>query len=245
MKLTVLGSGGIRPDLRRAGPAHLLSEDGAHLLLDAGPGMLRALLREGISAADLRGLVVTHRHPDHVAELVLLLENECVRRRSAPLALAAPAILDAYLAFHAAWGRAAPKALPYRIERHVLPGPARIGPFEIESRSVPHVEHSVGVAVRARGRCLVYPGDCGPGAEVIELARGADLLLIECSLPAGERSAAHLAPADAAEIALRAGVRRLVLTHFPPEADAETAVAICRQRGLDVLAAEDGMQLEV
>ena len=104
MRLTVLGSGGIQPTRDRAGPAYLVSAQGRHLLLDAGPGTLRGLLRAGVDTADLGGVCITHRHPDHCCELILLIELEDAMGRKAPLGLAGPAILDDYLAFFERFG---------------------------------------------------------------------------------------------------------------------------------------------
>ena len=87
---------------------------------------------------------------------------------------------------------------------------------------------------------MVYPGDCGPGKEVVNLAKDADLLILECTMPSGSPSPAHLTPEDAADIALQSGTKQLVLSHFPPTADVEGAVAICRKVGIEVAAAKDG-----
>jgi ribonuclease BN (tRNA processing enzyme) len=73
---------------------------------------------------------------------------------------------------------------------------------------------------------LAYTGDTGPTADVVELARGAELLLAEASFvaevpPAAQR---HLSSArDAGRQAAAAGVGRLVLTHLLPGTDAAAA----------------------
>ena len=79
MKLTVLGSGGIFPDPQRGGPAYLLTHQDHHLLLDAGPGALRALVKSRVSLDDLDGVCITHQHADHTGELFLLLDLERYR----------------------------------------------------------------------------------------------------------------------------------------------------------------------
>ena len=69
-----------------------------------------------------------------------------------------------------------------------------------------------------RGLKIVYSGDTGPSEALIELARGADLLIHECTFDDGllERALrdGHSTPSIAAEAALRAGVKELVLTHL-------------------------------
>ena len=60
--------------------------------------------------------------------------------------------------------------------------------------------------------------DTGICDEAVELAAGADLLVIEATFRSDEeelaRYAGHLTAADAGRIAAEAGVRKLVLTHF-------------------------------
>lgn len=79
------------------------------------------------------------------------------------------------------------------------------------------------------GRCtLVYTADTGAGVDLAPFARGADLLIAESTFVAanGHNRRGHLTAAEAADLARRAGVGRLLLTHFLPstpiaEAEAE------------------------
>ncbi len=68
-----------------------------------------------------------------------------------------------------------------------------------------------------RGRVVVYSGDTMPFDGMVDFARNADVLVHESSFDSSLRAKAiedmHSTAADAAEIALRAGVRRLVLYH--------------------------------
>ena len=245
MKLTVLGSGGIVPDPQRGGPAYLLSHQDHHLLLDAGPGALRALVKTSVSLDDLDGICITHQHADHTGELFLLLDLERYRIRKKPLWFAGTSIVDELIDFHRNWGRQQPYELPFALERLPLPGTGNIGPFTIEGARVPHTTNSIGLRITADDHTVVYPGDCGPAKEVVKLAKDADLLILECTMPSGSPSPAHLTPEDAAEIAVQSGAKKLVLSHFPPTADVDGAVAICRKVGIDVYAAKDGVNYEL
>ena len=245
MNLTILGSGCIYPDPRRGGPAFLVSHGEQHLLLDIGSGALRALAQAGLQPTDLKGVCISHRHPDHITEFGLLLELGNTFNRKAPLLVAGPAFVDDLVAFFLGIGRQRSSELNYPVERLVLPGKSQQAPFTIEGRPVPHVDHSVGLKISAGSRSLVYPGDCGPGKEVVELARGADLLILECTLDPGQHSAAHLAPEDAAQIALQSGCGKLLLTHFRPDADVEQALTICHKMGIDAGAATDGARYQL
>ena len=73
------------------------------------------------------------------------------------------------------------------------------------------------------GWSLVYTGDTPEDGRVVELARGARVLLAECSFPEEEAAPNHLTPSAAARMARAARVRTLVLTHFYPSMDPEEA----------------------
>ena len=101
------------------------------------------------------------------------------------------------------------------------------------------------------GRKLVYSSDTAPSQTVTDAASGADLLIHECTFLDEESGRAaetrHSTAGQAAEVALRAGVRRLVITHFSArhseqphrlEKDARAVFS-------EVEAAEDGMTLEI
>ncbi len=100
-------------------------------------------------------------------------------------------------------------------------------------------------------RRVVITGDTRPCGATIEMAQGADLLVHESTF--GEEEAAravetgHSTAREAAQVALGAGVRRLVLTHFsarysrdPSDLDREA-----RQVFANVAVARDGMEVDV
>ena len=61
----------------------------------------------------------------------------------------------------------------------------------------------------------------------MDLARGADLLVLEAANPF--KVPGHLTPAEAGRLAAQAGVARLLLTHFYPPCDAVDVVALAAQ----------------
>jgi ribonuclease Z len=80
------------------------------------------------------------------------------------------------------------------------------------------VEPSELVGPARPGRRVVYSGDTAPSADVVEVARDADLLIHDCTFGEEEvdraRETGHSTAAQAAAVASEAGVRRLVLTHI-------------------------------
>ena len=61
------------------------------------------------------------------------------------------------------------------------PGIREIGPFRITLAHMNHPVETFGFRVEAGGRTLAYSADTGESAALVDLARGADLMLCEAS----------------------------------------------------------------
>lgn len=119
-----------------------------------------------------------------------------------------------------------------------LPDGRMVGPAELVGAPRP-------------GRRFVYSGDTRPHLAVIEAARGADLLVHEATFGTDEmeraRETGHSTAAEAARVALEAGVRRLVLTHISSRYTREAAELLAEARAVfpETVIARDGMTIDV
>jgi ribonuclease Z len=101
------------------------------------------------------------------------------------------------------------------------------------------------------GRTLVYSGDTRPHLSVVEASRGADLLVHEATFGGDEmeraRETGHSTAAEAAKVALDAGVRRLVLTHISSRYTRDAAELLAEARAVfpETVIARDGMTVDV
>jgi len=101
------------------------------------------------------------------------------------------------------------------------------------------------------GRRIVYTGDTRPCKQTIEIARDADLLIHDATFGEEESDRAgitgHSTAREAADVARRARVRRLVLTHLSSRYadDPRGLEREARQVFRDTTTAHDGMILEV
>ena len=101
------------------------------------------------------------------------------------------------------------------------------------------------------GRKIVYTGDTRPSQRIIEFARDADVLIHDATLgPEFEEEAAeegHSTVNQAAEVALKAGVKRLYLFHISPryEGREDTLLLEARKIFPESYLAEDLLKYEV
>jgi ribonuclease Z len=107
------------------------------------------------------------------------------------------------------------------------------------------------VGPRRRGRLVVFTGDTRPCAAVVDAAAGADLLIHEATFAEEEKERAretgHSTAREAAQVALAAGARRLVLNHVSARysVNAEELAREAREVFKETTVAKDGMTIEV
>ena len=215
MKLTVLGCAGSFPGPEAACSAYLVEAGGFRLLLDFGSGSLGALQRyAGLMGVD--AIVLTHLHCDHMLDAC---QYVVVRRYAPggpfpPIPMYAPPGAPERLA--AAYSAAAEPLDDVYTFYSLQPGTFPIGPFSVTVDQVNHPVETYGVRVEHAARVLAYSADSAPCDALIRLAQGADLFLCEASYldDAPHPTDLHLTGREAGEVATKAGVGRLLLTHL-------------------------------
>lgn len=223
MELIVLGACGTWPGRDGATSGYLVRHGGFSLMLDAGSGTLARLQRYE-EIRDLGAVLVSHGHPDHMADLYPLFYARHYGGQGPPgLPLFAP---DGFMGrLDALMSEDAQAAMRRAFEVRELSGGERfeVGPFSIETRLMAHIgDPALGFRIEAEGAALAYSGDTGPCDELVDLARDADLLLAEATWQDGvEDGPFHLSARQAGEHAAEAGARRLLLTHIWPTRDRE------------------------
>ena len=214
--LTVLGSSGMFATRERACAGFLVEVDGRRLWLDAGAGTWRHLL-EYVDYEDLDGVVLTHRHPDHVTDVF-----QCGHARwlgppepLPPIPLWAPGeTLDRISSYYESVMEMF-DARPVKAGSSVEFAGARVSFFEMV-----HPAETVGVRIEHDGAVLAYSSDTGPAGDLQNLAAEADLFVCEATLQDSDESwAGHMKASQAAEAALQAAAKSLLLTHLPPGRD--------------------------
>jgi ribonuclease BN (tRNA processing enzyme) len=114
----------------------------------------------------------------------------------------------------------------------------------IKTAPVNHIASSLAYRLEFGGRSVVYSGDTDWSDSLIDLARGADLFILEASNP--DKVPGHLTPGEAGRLAAQAEVTRLVLNHIYPPGDEVDLVAAAGQSFTgEIMIADDGLRLQV
>lgn len=236
LAVTILGSGTCVPSLVRSSCSLLVEIDSYKLLLDSGPGTMRRLLECGVSIFDLDAICFSHFHPDHTAELVPLLfatKYPDENKRLKPLIIIAGKgfrdLFEKLESVYGEWIVLRPGMMEIIEMNTRSPDLIRFEQFSISSAPVTHREESLAYRITAHsGESMVYSGDTDVSENLVRLAAGADVFVCESAMPDGMRVPGHLTPSLAGEMASRANVRKLVLTHFYPECDQADVANECR-----------------
>jgi ribonuclease BN (tRNA processing enzyme) len=250
MRLTILGTGSARPIGDSAQSGILVQAGETSVLFDIGSG-IASQVEKRVGATNLAGLFVGHFHADHWIDIGPM-------RYRFPWAEDAPRKLPVFLP---AGGREKLAHLAAAInERPTFFEPAfditeyETGQrFEIGALTV--TPHAVGHYVPAwsmdilgpEGERVVYAGDMGPSEMVIDLARGAEVLILEATLEDGAKDDArrgHLDTPEAIDHVARSGVVQGLLVHYWSERR-EIIRDLCEQSGVPVIPGLTGMVAEV
>ena len=219
MELTLLGTGAPLSPARATTGMVVTAPGCAPLLIDTCGGfeVARQLLACGFQLADLRAVIVTHRHLDHAGGMpVLYLAN-------VPLDIYANADTHAGIAEVKAGGFPEWERSKTIVDHEVAAGERReIAGFAVEFFRMEHRVDTLAVRVSHGGKTFAFSADSIPCEQLVACARGADLFLCDaiCAVSDGEywaqraRTLMHPTAREAAEMATQAGVGALALTHI-------------------------------
>jgi len=249
-ELIIIGSGTGIASLRRGSPGLVVLSDSTKLLIDSGSGTLRKMLEAGITYQDPDLLLYTHIHPDHVSDLVPILfacKYADLPREKELLCIGGQGFKSYFEKLRSVYGPWI-AAQSYQLTvKEISEEALAYRDLKILSRPMAHISESVGYRIEFKdGKSLVVSGDTDYCKNIIDLAFGVDLLVLECSFPDGKKVEGHLTPSWAARIASESRCRKLLLYHFYPICDEYDILTQCRQsyQG-EVLLAEDLMKVKI
>lgn len=244
MEVALLGTGYPKPDPDRAGPATAVIVTPAAggekvFLVDTGRGVMMRYAALGLPFKNIQAVFLTHLHSDHISGLPDVFTTTWIFDRSASLALYGPegvqgvaeGVLQMFAVdipirrdlteYNAAEGA---KFNVHTVSEGVVyqDDDVKITAFLVDH---PPVKPAFGYLFEGGGRRIVISGDTRPSENLVKHARGADVLIHEVYAPgrfeeknppkvAENLKRYHTSAEEAGEIAQRAGVKLLVLSHI-------------------------------
>jgi ribonuclease Z len=226
--LHLLGTGAAVSEPHRTTTMLAVADDDhpepATLLIDCGSDALQRLREAGGRYEDVAGIIVTHAHPDHTSGFPLFMEKLWLSGRERPIPVIGiqsaldqvQRVWEAFAPITVDWD--APDIAFHRVDH--VPGATAWdeAPWTVEASPVDHGDMpNVGVRIEhgPSGDAVAYSCDTAPTDAVVDLAHGASLLVHEATGAGHNHSSAE----QAAQIAKRAGVERLLLVHLPEASD--------------------------
>ncbi len=163
----------------------------------------------GLNFSAIDVLALTHLHPDHVGDMIPFLfatRYSLGYTRTEPFRLLAA---RGFARFHgllkeafAGWVEPPPGLMDLKELAPDVPDEVRDLNLVIKSAPTNHTDGSLAFRVEAQGKSLVYSGDTDESDSLVDLAKNADLLVLEAANPF--KVPGHLTPAAAGRLAARA-----------------------------------------
>lgn len=249
-RLILLGTaGGPRPKADRAATSQAILVGGRVYVVDCGEGVPRQLVSAGVRLDALEKIFITHHHSDHNADYGNLLLLAWASGLKTPVEAYGPPPIERMtrLVFELNQfdietriedEKRVPLAPLIRARDITASGlVVDDGRVRVRATRVFHPPIEIAFAYRfdTDDRSIVISGDTAFSKDLLELARGADVLVHEALyLPGIERTVervgnapgllehivrSHTTVEDAARLASEAGVKTLVLSHLVPSDD--------------------------
>jgi ribonuclease Z len=258
MRVLICGSASPLPHPTRARPCTAIFAAGKMWVVDVGPGSWNHVGGWRIPGERIGAVLLTHFHSDHIGELGEWNLQTWVAGRQTPLSVIGPEGVQRVVA---GFNEAYDLDRGYRVAHHGADfnvpdlGVMEAAPIAFAAGATSGVVHdadglritaflvdhppivpAVGYRFDWRGRSVVVSGDTVKNANLIRVAKDADVLVHEAQANhivkilgevAGEsrpRAAKilsdipsyHTTPVEAAEVANEANVKLLVMTHLTP-----------------------------
>ncbi len=224
MRLIVLGGSAACPNPGQGCSGYLVEQDGLTLLLDCGPGTLPELLRH-VRLDQLDAIVISHLHQDHVLDLIPLRYG--LKYGPWPVHLPIPVWLPPggrtyldRLATAIAIGSEPSEAFftaVFHLQEYEPTEPLALEPLTIRFQPTRHWIPCWAMRVESAAGTLVYLADTGWSDDLVPFAAGADLLIVEATLPSEAGEAAregHLTTYEAGQLAALAHAKQVLVTHY-------------------------------
>lgn len=246
----VLGSGSGWPTPRRDTSSLLIGVADGWSLVECPGSIVHKLAVLGLLPGDLRRLILTHNHVDHIYGLAHLLQAMAIAGAPVTFELLAPRqtieTVHGVVETHGLDDKHHPRLELVEIELSDEPQVVPVEGLRLRAVRTAHSRDTAALRFEAGDVAVCYSSDTRPCEAVAQLARDADILWHECGGLHRQREAfsqGHSSALEAGRIASEAGARRLALMHLGSRDDRELLECVQEASGAfegPVALAEDG-----
>lgn len=247
----LLGTGSPKPNIERFGPSQYINVGDTPILVDCGEGTTNQLLHVNVNPVDVKHVLFTHLHSDHVFgyshlllggwslgrdaltivgpkglkkfhESILAMFEEDINYRVNVLGISSKGLLDVNII-----------ELPEDGEEVELD----VDDVKITAAPVIHNVKTFGFRFEFGAHSIVISGDTAPIESLVDLSKDADVLVIDAAIapsvfnnPSSDPNIIkikellakeHCSPKQAGQVGTDANVKKLVLTHLLPNTNVD------------------------
>lgn len=220
MKLYCIGSAGGYPLGDNGTTSYVVSssDNQFHLLLDAGSGSALAI-EKYLPVNQLNAVWLSHDHPDHSADIGIFQHLFFLKKPASTNGMIPVYLNKNSNLWPIMMSDDSTQAIAYDIAEKL-----DFGPFEATFIQTTHPVECAAIRLveKATQKVLVFTADSGWQQSLVDFVAGADMLIADTNFTS-ERgtNALHMTSTEVATLANLAKVKQLVVTHIPPQADAQ------------------------
>lgn len=213
MKVIPIGIWGGYPNKNEATSAFLIEQDGFRCLVDCGSGVVAAV-QNYTELRELDAVVISHYHPDHVADVGVLQHAAMVGMQLKEWNT--PLLIYAHDKESVEFNKLSYKGVT---EGRAIQASEtlELGPWQVSFCETVHPVYCLAMKFTAHGKTVVFTADTSWKEELIDFSRKADLLVAEANLY--EKYVGiiqgHMSGSQAGKLAELAEAKQLILTHLP------------------------------
>jgi len=269
VELEVLGSGGPELDGRASTSYVLWVDNEAKLIVDMGSGSMLRFEESNAKLETLQAVVLTHLHIDHSVDLPAFVKAGFFSQRTQSLDIIGPEGNEYFPSTTEFLNTLFGSRGAYRYMSDVLSPQSdsfEILPIDIKAKTrreykdftltLIRVHHGIipalALKIVSHGKVIIISGDTNNADRTLEvLSLNADLFVAHHAVPEHARGYArelHMSPSIIADIAYRAKVKKVILTHRMNRtigAEKSSLKVIKSVYKGEVIFAEDRMKLEI
>ena len=212
----ILGSSAGVPSIEQGVSSYIISYGDYDVMIDCGEGTYLSWLKNNYQWERLKYIFITHMHPDHTGGLINLLFYKKLSGIDSSIILYGPSNLEKYflncLKYLGVNLNFQYKILP------VLPLMELENDLVVKSAEMIHGLKCYAYRFNSENIDIMIATDTLPNKNTVNLAKNCDILIHECTfldknIDLAEKTK-HTTVSQALDIASKANVDRLVLSHF-------------------------------